>query len=613
MDPILKAWATRYYFTGIGRDESEDYNVENGLDEEVLNNTYKSEFLEPLQKMTGGSNTPQEIRQALMTFGTVNCTVWPYVLNYWIQEGYFKPGVDEFNSTSLSACVSKFTKDHKLLYATTGYKYKDFVVFANKQNKAVGKFPARVFCYIGVNSHKGGQALLDLSRKAPLSLTNSQCILLQKAVTFKMIPEEELKHDDVQIPEANGNIKIMSACACTPDLPPAEVNNLINAMGPAYISEFPSVYFALRDYVADKQHDQVIDKYLEKISDHFVLGAKVTEKDKLSNLDDATVSAYLEQRCGKNTDGESNGDLDGVYVGTLDDAVAEYCKAENIDPRCTIEQLINYINYDIKIEPQTTEINAASVANWIKSSGKFDAEFADLLANMIENDNEKNVSLVDCVDPEEVAIKYVQDAKNIDADAKSYIVTAIKEGCEAPSASEVRSNELAIVEDYLGRLGLPDKFLLAMSNSLKQGKKLATNAYTFVSNVASDKDGKELLRSALAKINVPKGLENAIISAFEANKTVELPTAFEEKHDPLLQEPGYLSGEYLLRKTREKLNVDSSFEVREQYVNILHCFLRLLMGDFKTDKDGIVSTLQEYQKSSSAEVANVIAEALKLI
>ena len=77
MDPILKAWATRYYFTGIGREESEDYNVENGLDEEVLNNTYKSEFLEPLQKMTGGSNTPQEIRQALMTFGTVNCTVWP--------------------------------------------------------------------------------------------------------------------------------------------------------------------------------------------------------------------------------------------------------------------------------------------------------------------------------------------------------------------------------------------------------------------------------------------------------------------------------------------------------------------------------------------------------
>ena len=80
-----------------------------------------------------------------------------------------------------------------------------------------------------------------------------------------------------------------------------------------------------------------------------------------------------------------------------------------------------------------------------------------------------------------------------------------------------------------------------------------------------------------------------------------------------MQEPGYLSSEYLLRKTREKLNVDSSFEVREQYVNILHCFLRLLMGDFKTDKDGIVSTLQDYQKSSSAEVANVIAEALKLI
>lgn len=613
MDPILKAWATRYYFTGIGREESEDYNVENGLDEEVLNNTYKSEFLDPLQKMTGGENTPQEIRQALMTFGTVNCTVWPYVLNYWIQEGYFKPGVDEFNSASLSACVSKFTKDHKLLYATTGYKYKDFVVFANKQNKAVGKFPARVFCYIGVNSHKGGQALLDLSRKAPLSLTNSQCILLQKAVVFKMIPEEELKHDDVQIPEANGNIKIMSACACTPDLPPAEVNNLINAMGPAYVSEFPSVYFALRDYVADKQHDQVIDKYLEKISEHFILGAKVTEQDKLNSLDDATVSAYLAQKYSQSSDEEFDGQLDDVFAGTLDEAIAKYCETENIDPKCTIEQLIDYINYDIKIEPQTTELNASSVASWIKSSGKFDPEFTDMLVNMIENDSEKNLSLADCVDTKEMAIQYVQDAKNIDTDAKSYIVTAINEGCEAPSASEVRSNELAIVEDYLGRLGLPDKFLLAMSNSLKQGKKLATDAYTFVSNVASDKDGKELLRSALEKVNVPKGLENAILSALEANKTVELPTAFEEKHEPLMQEPGYLSGEYLLRKTRERLNGDVKYEVREQYVNILHCFLRLLMGDFKTDKDGIVATLQDYQKSSSAEVANVIAEALKLI
>ena len=209
--------------------------------------------------------------------------------------------------------------------------------------------------------------------------------------------------------------------------------------------------------------------------------------------------------------------------------------------------------------------------------------------------------------------KYIQDAKNIDADAKSYIVTAIKEGCEAPSASEIRSNELAIVEDYLGRLGLPDKFLLAMSNSLKQGQKLATNAYTFVSNMTSNKDVKELLHSALTKVNVPKGLENAIVNAFEADKHVELPAAFEEKRDPLLQEPGYLSGEYLLRKTRERLDGDASFEVREQYVNILHCFLRLLMGDFKTDKEGIVSTLQEYKAASSDEVANVIAEALKLI
>ena len=142
---------------------------------------------------------------------------------------------------------------------------------------------------------------------------------------------------------------------------------------------------------------------------------------------------------------------------------------------------------------------------------------------------------------------------------------------------------------------------------------MATDAYTFVSNMTSNKDVKELLHSALTKVNVPKGLENAIVNAFEADKPVELPTAFEEKRDPLLQEPGYLSGEYLLRKTREKLDVDASFEVREQYVNILHCFLRLLMGDFKTDKEGIVSTLQEYKAASSDEVANVIAEALKLI
>ena len=46
MDPILKAWATRYYFTGIGREESEDYNVENGLDAESIATKIQKKFME---------------------------------------------------------------------------------------------------------------------------------------------------------------------------------------------------------------------------------------------------------------------------------------------------------------------------------------------------------------------------------------------------------------------------------------------------------------------------------------------------------------------------------------------------------------------------------------
>lgn len=629
MNSLLKAWATRYYYTGLGKEANDDAirSLEDRADS--VEAQYQKAFINPLTKMMGGEVSDDMIKQALMVFGNAGCTVWPYVLNYWLDNGYFKKS-DSF-SNSMHNCVEHFAKDNKLMYATTGINHSDFVVFANKQNKPVGDFPCRVFCYIGVSAKKGGHTLKELADKPPLSLNNSQQILLKKALEFGLLQEKHLKVDTVNIPVANGLVEPRQINACSPGLPPSEVNQLLSALPPAMVAEYPSIYFALKDYVKDKTHSQIIDKYLDSISDHFLVGAKLD----YSHVTADDVKAYLDSYYGIHVDDLSQlsvnpvivADADyanknvselvsamqdsedsTVFAGTLDEAIAKYCTHENIDTRCTIQQLIDYINYDIQIAPETHELTAEMVCAWLKASNKFDDDFYSVLDSIILNKAEFNKSMEEYIDTQKAAATYIKEADNIPEEYKVEMLEAVESGMTAPSAAEIRQNEIAIVEDYIGRLGLSNEMFVSITNAVKSGETLDLKAYTPENKVV---DKINAVVETLEQIHLPKGLENAIAKAIESHLPVELPPAFaEQEKKPSMEEPGYIAGEYLLRKTRESISADSDMKNRQKYVPVLYCYLRLLMGDAVNEHNDIVEAMKVEQGKATPEVATLISDAI---
>lgn len=629
MNSLLKAWATRYYYTGLGKEANDDAirSLEERAD--AVEAQYQKAFVNPLSKMMGCEINDDMIKQALMVFGNAGCTVWPYVLNYWLDNGYFKAS-DSF-SNSIHNCVEHFAKDHKLMYATTGINHSDFVVFTNKQNKPVGEFPCRVFCYIGVSAKKGGHTLKELADKPPLSLNNSQQILLKKALEFGLLQEKHLKTDTVNIPVANGLVEPREVNACSQGLPPNEVNQLLSALPPAMVAEYPTIYFALKDYVKDKTHSQIIDKYLESISDHFLVGAKldyghVTAEDVKAYLDNyygihvddlsqlsvnpviVADADYADKNVSELMSAMQDSEDSTVFAGTLDEAIAQYCTQENIDPRCTIQQLIDYINYDIQINPWSPELTAEMVCAWLKASNKFDDDFYSVLNSIILNKAEFNKTLEEYVDTQKAATMYIKEANNIPEEYKDEMLEAVESGMTAPSAAEIRQNEIAIVEDYIGRLGLPNDMFIAITNAVKSGETFNIKAYIPENKVA---DKINAVIDTLERIHLPKGLENAITKAIENHKTVELPLAFKEpEKKPDYNEPGYVAGEYLLRKTRESISADADMQNRQKYVPVLYCYLRLLMGDVVNEHKDIVEAMEDQKAKATPEVATLISDAI---
>lgn len=424
MDIITKSWADRYYYYSMGRevgDPVKDFGLE------TVEETYRNEFINPLKIMLRqdlNSELPQDfISKTVMLLCNSNCTVWPYMLNYWIREGYFD-GKKETFQQNLRDCVERFTVDHKLLYATTGYDATDIVVFGDKNNKPVGTYPYRVFTYIGMNSTVKGRLLKKLAEKDPTTLTNKQIILLRKAVEFGIMPETVLQTSSVLIPGPYGELTRMNVNIMSNGFPPAEIMQLINSLPSATIMEWGNdPYIALKHYVEETNlQDKSVLNYLNSIESHFDSRKMPVAPVAPVSLSDEDVKSYLAKQYGIVTDDlsklnvgisqhmrtavEMNPDLlsgtasdlinaasdnanDDFVSGTLDEVILNYCKDEGIDTECTISQLIRYINEDITIEPKTFENMAES---YIARTGNKFATLAEVAGIMSADEANLNAT-----------------------------------------------------------------------------------------------------------------------------------------------------------------------------------------------------------------------------
>ena len=424
MDIITKSWADRYYYYSMGRevgDPVKDFGLE------TVEETYRNEFINPLKIMLRqdlNSELPQDvISKTVMLLCNSNCTVWPYMLNYWIREGYFDGKKDTFQQ-NLKDCVERFTVDHKLLYATTGYDATDIVVFGDKNNKPVGTYPYRVFTYIGMNSTVKGRLLKKLAEKDPTTLTNKQIILLRKAVEFGIMPETVLQTSSVLIPGPYGELTRMNVNIMSNGFPPAEIMQLINSLPSATIMEWGNdPYIALKHYVEETNlQDKSVLNYLNSIESHFDSRKMPVAPVAPVSLTDEDVKSYLAKQYGIVTDDlsklnvgisqhmrtavEMNPDLlsgtasdlinaasdnanDDFVSGTLDEVILNYCKDEGIDTECSISQLIQYINEDITIEPKTFENMAES---YIARTGNKFATLAEVAGIMSADEANLNAT-----------------------------------------------------------------------------------------------------------------------------------------------------------------------------------------------------------------------------
>ena len=105
-------------------------------------------------------------------------------------------------------------------------------------------------------------------------------------------------------------------------------------------------------------------------------------------------------------------------------------------------------------------------------------------------------------------------------------------------------------------------------------------------------------------------MASSIARALQTGESVQLPKA--ESVQLKFSEPGYVAGEYMLRKVRESIGKDASYNNRDQFREVLNAFLRLLMHD-PADKDVVVGLMQRRRDASPTEEAKkVIDDAIYL-
>lgn len=684
MDIITKSWAERYYYYSMGR-EVGDPVKEFGL--ETVEETYKNEFINPLKIMLKQNPSdelpPEIISKTVMLLCNSNCTVWPYVLNYWIREGYFD-GAKETFSQNLKDCVDRFTVDHKLLYATTGYDATDIVVFGDKNNKPVGTYPYRVFTYIGMNSTVKGRLLKKLADKEPTTLTNKQVILLRKAIEFGIMPETVLRSANVLIPGPNGLLTKTNANIMYNGFPPAEIMQLLNALPSVTIVECNNdPYLALQKYVETTNlQDKSVLNYLNSIASHFDTAHNpVTSQPIVTDLTDEDVKNYLANQYGIITDDlsklnvgiathmrtavEMNPDLldgkasdlisaasdvanDDFVSGTLDEIICNYCQDEGISLDCSIQQLVQYINEDITIEPLTFEdrakayietngnkfttlaevagimsaedANRGATEQFLINDSRITESLAAGLLDIIKSDkyNENKpagvmdlVSYDTLIDEIERAGKIDSGLANCLKGAKSsivYFADVVDKYRENRSPEDVQEEEKAIASDYIGRLGLPLALMTKCINAIRTGTKVVVDAEPTPTPTV---DIKAEMSKKFEDIGLPVGVSHAILNAMENNSRVELPTAYAEENTNTCDEAGYKIAEPMLRDVRQAIAKDSSIDNRSKYTPVLYAFLRLLMCDPKTEHDDLIPFLEGKKTDASDEAKVIIDEALK--
>lgn len=575
MERAVQTWFNRYYGDCLGSNVP-IYTVGTEEEEKRVIEEYNYKFLKPITYIATGSDQPPEDRsilnKALSIISAGSITDWIYLLNFWVNSGFYQYTGDI--SADYKRCVERTKADTYVSFATVGKLHHDIAVHSMNR-KMVDDIPCDLLFYPkNLNAHYKGRMLSDLCSKSPTTLSEIETAFLATAETRRFIDIYDLASEQVLWPYDGGTKeRWITVHGLSQGKPPREYFDLVRNLPDALKHENLTEFLAVKSYVDGHDCADAVKQFIET-----VLSAKedVQAGNGLTELDDEMVKSYLADKYGiQCTDlgdlrpsvtnaiadavtftpeliegsakelMESLENDDIIKSYTLDDLVKNFCEDNNISHECTIAQLIEVINYEVHPQPATL---VDMIATYMTANNAPDTTtFADVIRGVKHKD----------VDPIDIVLEFIETNELYDEGTKAMLKRSIIEGEEVT---------------------VPDKTATALE--------------------------------VLSGIGLPDDVASSIARALQTGESVQLPQA--ESVQLKFSEPGYVAGEYMLRKVRESIGKDASYNNRDQFREVLNAFLRLLMHD-PADKDVVVGLMQRRRDASPTEEAKrVIDDAIHL-
>lgn len=582
MDKAVLTWFNSYYGKCIGA-TSPVREISGEADEKQIAEEYATKFLRPMCLIATGKHEPPSdksvLNRALNVIGTGPITDWIYLLNYWVDNGFFTYTGDL--NADYARCVEKTRSEMHIVFATIGLTYKDICLHTvNRQT--VDDIPYEVFYYPrDMKAHYNGRLLQDTCKKLPTALSDSEIAMLSAAEARRFITEDDLMVEEVMCPYNHGNDqRFVPITALTPNRPPAGYLELCKTIAPAQIQQFPTLFLAIKDYAQSSPVPDSVRNYINIISGSDDLFAGIASNSNSPvTLNDEMVIEYLREQHGLNCtglgdlavspkeainraieidssliEGSAQELLDHVMEqgdvtsGTLDEIIIKFCKDNKLSQDCTIKQLIEVLNYDVHPTPPTF---LDMIAQYM-SENKAPAEttFDDVIKGVKHK----------FVDPIDTVMDFIKENEFYSEEVRAVLLNSIVEGVPAEFPTE-----------------------------------------------------KESVLAALPKLGLPDDMLSRIMIAVQTDRPVEMPEA---KEEPVVSEPvdtgdkGLDVGYMLLKGTRKAIFADPSTPVRMSYTPVLYAFLRLLMCDTTKEVPEVSEALEYRISQAEGDAKRLLEEAL---
>lgn len=460
--PFVSAWAKQFFAKGIGMPEFD----ESKFSEETISGEYKKNFEEPAKRFMGSNSLSWNDAAKFLT---------ELKSNKLYSALYILPALNPVEAgtwqVSLRESIKQFTTTHTPYFGMFSGANTCIVCYVDDDKyEVVGAYPGLGTLYplIPLNT-KGvnGDAVTYLCRKDPVLMSEQEITATEYLVTCKAVNLEQLNTALFYMP--SGDTKVVRATDLK-DIPFC-VRKLIKDLPPALAMEHNgNVYEAARAFAVKNPSEYVDELYwLDRMfHGNSAVAQGITELPKSGavEINDDVVKSYLIEHYGMNPDlslsalfsnplqylssatmasaikeqgidevMEAMHDNPEYMTGTLDEIITGYCKDEGIDTKCTISQLIHYINYECKITPPDM---ATVIGDYVSQNSTFNMETT--VQEILTNTPHKHV------DDFDACMEFIDGCDNIDGSVKRALRQALIDNTELKMPDSVGISDRNIID-----------------------------------------------------------------------------------------------------------------------------------------------------------------------